>query len=290
MIASMTGYGKQELELPGKKITVEIRSLNSKQLDLNTRLPSLYREKELELRSMLGNQLERGKIDLTVFLEYTGEETNYSINRGAVLGYYQSLLQIDSEMESNHTDDFLGIIMKLPEVVKPEKEELDEDEWKSLMETVMKTVKDVQEYRANEGKVLLNDFRKRKDLILAMLSQIEPFEATRVSALKTKLMNQLKEFDEARFDENRLEQELIYYLEKLDVTEEKVRLKNHCDYFDEILEASNSQGKKLGFIIQEMGREINTLGSKANQSDIQKIVVNMKDELEKIKEQLMNIL
>lgn len=290
MILSMTGFGKQETELPGKKITIELRSLNSKQLDISTRLPSLYREKELELRGLIGKALERGKIDLSVHLEYTGEETNYIINKGAASDYYRHLIEIDAGLEKNKTTDFLSVIMRLPDVIRPEKEELDEEEWVIVEDAVKKATSDVIDFRKREGGSLISDFRKRIKLILENLEKIEPFEEKRIENIRIKLLNQLKEADEVNFDENRLEQELIYYLEKLDITEEKLRLRKHCEHFNEVLENERSQGKKLGFIVQEIGREINTLGSKANHAEIQRTIVGMKDELEKIKEQLMNIL
>lgn len=290
MILSMTGFGKQETELPGKKITIELRSLNSKQLDINTRLPSLYREKELELRGLIGRALKRGKIDLSVHLEYTGEETNYIINKDAASDYYRHLIEIDAGLEKNKTTDFLSVIMRLPDVIRPEKEELDEEEWMTVENAVKKATDNVIDFRIREGDSLISDFRKRIKIILENLEKIEPFEEKRIENIRVKLLNQLKEADELNFDENRLEQELIYYLEKLDITEEKLRLRKHCEHFNEVLENEKSQGKKLGFIVQEIGREINTLGSKANHAEIQRIIVGMKDELEKIKEQLMNIL
>jgi len=286
----MTGFGKQETELPGKKITIELRSLNSKQLDINTRLPSLYREKELELRGLIGRALKRGKIDLSVHLEYTGEETNYIINKDAASDYYRHLIEIDAGLEKNKTTDFLSVIMRLPDVIRPEKEELDEEEWMTVENAVKKATDNVIDFRIREGDSLISDFRKRIKIILENLEKIEPFEEKRIENIRVKLLNQLKEADELNFDENRLEQELIYYLEKLDITEEKLRLRKHCEHFNEVLENEKSQGKKLGFIVQEIGREINTLGSKANHAEIQRIIVGMKDELEKIKEQLMNIL
>jgi uncharacterized protein (TIGR00255 family) len=286
----MTGFGKQEIELPGKKLTIEIRSLNSKQLDINARLPTLYKEKELELRGLIGKKLERGKIDLSIYLEYTGEETNYTINVEAVRDYYRNLVSLDSGFEKNTTNDFLSIIMKMPEVVKPEREELDESEWEAVIESVNKAIDEVRKFRQKEGESLIGDFRNRIDMIVSMLQKIEPFEEERVQNIKNKLTIQLNELEDIRYDTNRLEQELIYYLEKLDVTEEKVRLQKHCDHFNEVLEKESAQGKKLGFIAQEIGREINTLGSKANHAEIQRTIVGMKDELEKIKEQLMNIL
>lgn len=290
MILSMTGFGKQEIELPGKKLTIELRSLNSKQLDINARLPTLYKEKELELRGLIGKALERGKIDLSIFLEYTGEETNYAVNFEAAKDYYKHLLQLDSEFNKNETTDFLSIIMKMPEVVKPEREELDESEWALIAEAVRKTIDKLNSFRQKEGEALTGEFRKRIEHIVNMLQEVDPFEEERIVNIKNKLTAQLNELEESRYDTNRLEQELIYYLEKLDITEEKVRLRKHCDHFNEVLEKENSQGKKLGFIVQEIGREINTLGSKANHAEIQKIIVGMKDELEKVKEQLMNIL
>jgi len=290
MIRSMTGYGKRIIELPGKNITIEIRTLNSKQTDINTRMPSLYREKDMELRNILSQKLIRGKMDLSLQLEYKGEETNYSINSNAVRDYYQNLEQLNDLFDANQTSDYLSIIMRLPEVVKAEKEELNEDEWHKILDEIKQVIEDVNNFRIHEGKILGDDFRTRIEVIQTMLTEIEKYESGRIERIREKLFAQLSSLPDIQIDRNRLEQEMIFYLEKFDITEEKVRLKKHCDYFVQVMKEEMSQGKKLSFITQEIGREVNTIGSKANDADIQKIIVNMKDELEKIKEQLMNIL
>jgi len=286
----MTGYGKRIIELPGKNITIEIRTLNSKQTDINTRMPSLYREKDMELRNILSQKLIRGKMDLSLQLEYKGEETNYSINSNAVRDYYQNLEQLNDLFDANQTSDYLSIIMRLPEVVKAEKEELNEDEWHKILDEIKQVIEDVNNFRIHEGKILGDDFRTRIEVIQTMLTEIEKYESGRIERIREKLFAQLSSLPDIQIDRNRLEQEMIFYLEKFDITEEKVRLKKHCDYFVQVMKEEMSQGKKLSFITQEIGREVNTIGSKANDADIQKIIVNMKDELEKIKEQLMNIL
>ena len=291
MIKSMTGYGKAICELPDKKITIEIRTLNSKQLDLNSRIPSVYKEKELEMRSLISKGLDRGKIDLSFWIEDTGAETNYTFNNELIKNYYVELKKITQVLNIKEATDLLSITMRLPDVLKNEREELDEEEWAKIKQCLMEVIEKVNEYRIAEGKVLEADFDKRVKLISELQSQLSPHEKERIERLRSRLNNELnKQFDNDDIDKNRLEQELLYYLEKFDITEEKVRLANHCSYFSETIACDASGGKKLGFIAQEMGREINTIGSKANHSEIQKIVVQMKDELEKIKEQLMNIL
>lgn len=291
MIKSMTGYGKAICELPDKKITIEIRTLNSKQLDLNTRIPSVYKEKELEMRSIISKELERGKIDVSFWVEDTGAESNYTFNNELIKNYYVELKKITQALNVKDDKDLLAITMRLPDVLKSEREELDEQEWMKIAKALTEVIAAVDDYRTIEGKVLEKDFNKRVELILNLLKMLSPFEKERIEKLRTRLNAELNnQFDSENVDKNRFEQELLYYLEKFDITEEKVRLANHCNYFNETMESHNSNGKKLGFIVQEMGREINTIGSKANHSEIQKIVVQMKDELEKIKEQLMNIL
>ncbi len=291
MIKSMTGYGKSVLELPNKKLTIEIKTLNSKQTDINTRIPSLYKEKELEIRSLISSQLERGKIDLNLYMENTGEATNYTINRPLARAYYEELKQVASEINQQHYNSYLPVVIKMPEVLRPEIEKLNEEEWKKLERCIIDALIMVDEYRTGEGKNLYGEFIKRIELIKNLLEDIRPFEKSRIENLREKLFRNVNEtIDDNQIDKNRFEQELIYYIEKIDITEEKVRLKSHCDYFLETLDEPVSMGKKLTFISQEIGREINTLGSKANDAEIQRIVVQMKDELEKIKEQLYNIL
>lgn len=290
MIHSMTGYGKATLELNNKKFTIEVRSLNSKQLDLNVRIPGLYREKELDLRNRLSRKLQRGKVDLLIYFESMGEETNHVVNKDLVAAYYQDLKAITASMdEGDRNTDYLPILMRMPDVMKSERPELDENEWKSILGGVDNAVVAFQEFRAQEGRSLEADLRECLGNIEALLAEVEPYENERMDRLKERLLKNLADLP-VEADSNRYEQELIYYMEKLDINEEKVRLTNHLKYFIETMEGEAGQGKKLGFISQEIGREINTLGSKANQADIQKIVVQMKDNLERIKEQVLNTL
>jgi uncharacterized protein (TIGR00255 family) len=287
----MTGYGKQIIELPAKKITIEIKSLNSKTLDINTKISNGYKVKEFEIRSETGKILERGKIDLSLSSENTSDILPYSLNKNLARKYYQELKALSDELGENDFSDFLPIILKMPDVLVTEKEDVDESEWDAIRQCLLDTLNQLDEFRILEGELLKKDIVNRINLILELLKDVEPFEIQRITLLKNRLHKSLGDItEEVKIDENRFEQEIIYYLEKLDITEEKVRLKKHCDYFLESLEEPVSQGKKLSFITQEIGREINTLGSKANEVNIQKIVVRMKDELEKIKEQLANIL
>jgi uncharacterized protein (TIGR00255 family) len=291
MIKSMTGFGKSTIEMPDKVVSIEIKSLNSKQLDLNTRLPSLYREKDLEIRSFIGQKLHRGKIDLTLIIEPKGEETNFFINKKLALKYFEELKELSALIPEQPDTDYLRILVRMPEVLRSEKEELDEQEWNLIRGGIDQTLSQVTEFRDREGKVIEDDFRTRINLILEMLDGVKPFEDDRIRSLREKIVSQLSEIQTTGgYDPNRLEQEMIYYLEKLDITEEKIRLRKHCEYFLEVVDQQESNGKKLSFIAQEIGREINTLGSKANDVHIQKLVIQMKDELEKIKEQLLNIL
>ncbi len=290
MVKSMTGYGKCVDTVFNKKITVEIKSLNSKQLDINARMAPLYKEKEIELRNMLAKNVERGKCDLMIYYDATDVDQPHQINRSVVRGYFDALKSIVSELEATD-ENLLAMVMRLPDVTKAERPELDPEEWAAVQGLVKEALKNLNGFREQEGKILENDFRGRIAKILELLAAVDPFEAERVEAVKLKIDKSLKEsMTEEHIDRNRFEQELIYYLEKLDVTEEKVRLKNHCEYFLQTLEQPQSLGKKLGFICQEIGREINTLGSKSNHAPLQRIVVQMKDELEKIKEQVLNVL
>lgn len=287
----MTGFGKFATEIPGKKIAVEIRSLNSKSLDLNLRLPYLYKEKELELRSDISKQIERGKVDFTLYMEIVQESLPVSINADLVKGYYRELKNLSEQLGENNTD-ILPIVLKMPEVMKPEKEvaELSDDEWQQVKKTVDNAIAAFQKFRQDEGKVLEKDFLGRVGIIRELLAEVEQKDGKRVEGIKARIKNNIEEVvEKEKMDKNRFEQELIYYIEKLDITEEKLRLKTHLDYFLNTI-SEPSSGRKLGFISQEIGREINTIGSKANDADIQKIVVRMKDELEKIKEQLLNVL
>jgi len=286
MTQSMTGYGKAVAECSDKKITIEIRSLNSKSLDLNTRIPFLYKEKELEIRKILSEKLQRGKVDFSALTEATAANKAQQINPEIIKAYMDEFKQV-APGASNA--ELLAIVMRLPDVMAFTCKELDEDEWNIFVKLMNEAIENLNQFRLDEGKTLEQEFVQRINTILNLLSQIEPFEKERIQTLKDRFIKNLEELS-TDYDENRFEQELIYYLEKLDITEEKVRLKNHCEYFLETLKTVDSEGKKLGFICQEIGREINTLGSKSNHSDMQRIVVQMKDELEKVKEQVLNIL
>lgn len=287
----MTGFGKSVTEIPGKKVTVEVRSLNSKALDLNLRLPYIYKEKELGLRSDISKQIERGKIDLTVFTESNQEILPVAINKTLAKTYYRELKALSEELNESSTN-LLSLIMKMPEVMKAEREvvELDEAEWQQVKSVVDKAIEEFQKFRSDEGRILANEFQMRIGIIYGLLADVVKMDGSRVENVRTRIKNNIAEFvEKEKIDQNRFEQELIYYIEKLDITEEKLRLKTHLDYFTNTLQEPSS-GRKLGFISQEIGREINTIGSKANDAAVQKLVVQMKDELEKIKEQLLNVL
>ncbi len=292
MIRSMTGFGKSQVDLPGKIITVEIRALNSKQLDLNLRAPSVYREKEMAARSLIGQRMERGKIDVNISVEIKTDMPVMSINKNIALQYLGQLQELASSIPGNSSQsDYLSILVRMPDVLKSEKEEFSEEEWLQIEKAISNALEEADKFRINEGNILLKEFVERTGKILNLLNQVEPLENARISSLRSKFESKLDELmKDKSYDQNRFEQELLYYFEKLDITEEKLRLKKHCDYFISTLNDNESPGKKLGFISQEIGREINTLGSKANDAQIQVIVVQMKDELEKIKEQLANIL
>ena len=291
----MTGYGKAIAELPGKKLVVEIKSLNSKGLDLSVKLPGAFREKEMEIRNLLSQRLERGKVELYVSAETSSDAAAYSINKPLFLHYYKGLKSLLGEMEGEQADGLLPVILKFPDVLQSEKADYEESDWNLLAEGIEAALKQAEEFRSSEGKVLETDIRIRVQMILDLLNSIEPFEQNRLSDIRERIRSGFQNISKSELlqtlpDQNRFEQELIYYIERLDITEEKVRLKKHCDYFTDTIEEPASKGKKLGFVAQEMGREINTIGSKANDAGIQMIVVQMKDELEKIKEQLLNIL
>ena len=291
MIQSMTGFGKAICELPNKKISIEIKSLNSKQLDLNTRLPNLYREKDIEVRNLLSKKLFRGKIDLGFYVEAATSDKITKINHQAIKDYYGQLKAITEDIGLSDNTDFLKVIMPLPDTEKVELAELNNEEWQAIAATIQKAIDDIISFRKSEGQALENDIRARITCIDELLIEVPKYESQRIDKIKTRIRENLEELaQKSQIDENRFEQEIIFYLEKLDVTEEKVRLKNHLEYFIETIESGDSVGKKLGFITQEIGREINTLGSKANDADLQKIVIRMKDELEKIKEQILNVL
>jgi uncharacterized protein (TIGR00255 family) len=291
MIKSMTGYGKAEFETGNKKITIELKSLNSKQLDINSRLPILYREKDLVIRKAISEKLIRGKIDFSLYLENLGTESNSAINENIVTAYYKQLSEIQQKLGLPVTEQIMQNIMRLPDTVKTVYEEPDENEWAEIMSKIQTVIEMLDDFRQQEGKALDTDIRSNIADIQNLLSQVEPFEKQRIENVKTRIQDSLNEIAlNGNMDKNRFEQELIYYLEKLDINEEKVRLTNHCHYFLETLDNTSDVGKKLGFIAQEIGREINTIGSKANESNIQRIVVQMKDALERIKEQLLNVL
>jgi len=286
----MTGYGKSSYETAGKKVTVDIKTLNSKQFDLNIRVPFLYRDVEPDIRNLLLQKIERGKTDVYITIDYPENYTSQSLNKSLYYKYYDELTDLIKETQDK-TRELLPVIMKLPDIMKQAREEPDQKEKELLLNAINEAVQMLDVFRLNEGHTLATDLKNRQQLIEQLLSQIEPYETQRTENLKNKLYTSLLTAEaENKIDKNRFEQELIYYLEKLDITEEKIRLKKHCGYFSETLMERISNGKKLSFIAQEMGREINTLGAKANDFEIQKIVVQMKDELEKIKEQLMNIL
>lgn len=287
----MTGYGKAIAETVQKKITIEIKSLNSKQLDLNTRLPWLYKEKELEIRNLLSQKLDRGKIDLSINFDNLDEEFIPVINKTTFNNYYNQLSEIAGEMGINFDDHVISTIMRLPETLKSDKPELSEEEWKITKGYILEAISMVDLYRAEEGNALEKDLKNSVSRILKSLENIESFEEDRISRVREKLSTILEEnVKSENIDKNRFEQELIFYLEKFDINEEKVRLMKHCEYFLETLASPAPNGKVLGFITQEIGREINTIGSKANDASIQKLVVMMKDDLEKIKEQTLNVL
>jgi len=288
----MTGFGKATLELENKKISIEIKSLNSKQLDINTRMPNLYKEKDLVIRNEIKNKLQRGKVELSIFIESVGTDKETKINKPIVEGYYKQLNELAQDLGIDiNKEPLLQTIVKLPDALKVEYQELDEKEWNLIFEGFKTALTEIMNFRSQEGKALQEDIFVRIKNIENLLSEVPQFENDRIETVRTRINDNLRDFVEKQnVDKNRFEQEIIYYLEKLDITEEKVRLANHCKYFIETSNTGNSEGKKLGFIAQEIGREINTLGSKANESNIQKIVIDMKDELEKIKEQLLNVL
>ena len=284
MIQSMTGYGKSVIQLPTKKISIEVKSLNSKNLDLNTRMPSLYREKELDVRKLIASKLERGKIDFSLYMEITGEETSTQINKTVVRQYIKQLKDV---VDGDETE-LLKMAIRLPDAVTTERDEIDEDEWAQIASEIMSALEKIHQYRLDEGKSLESEFFDRVKNISVLLDEVIAMDPERIESVRERLHKGVAELKE-KVDENRFEQELVFYIEKFDITEEKVRLKNHLDYFLKALRSDDSNGKKLAFIGQEMGREINTIGSKSNYAPMQKLVVQMKDELEKIKEQLLNV-
>ncbi len=288
MIQSMTGYGKSVLQLPTKKVTIEIKSLNSKNLDLNVRIPSYYREKELEVRKGLATALLRGKVDFSIYVEMTADETSTTVNKGVVGQYIQQLKNVIKTSDSDDLE-LLKMAVRMPDALKTEREELDEKEWSQIQKHILTATADIIQYRTEEAASLERDFQQRIVNIQQFLEEVRSMDKDRIEHVKARLQKAISEL-KVEIDENRFEQELIYYLEKLDINEEKVRLANHLEYFLKQLNTSDSNGKKLGFIVQEIGREINTIGSKANFAPMQKSVIQMKNELEKIKEQILNVL
>lgn len=290
MMKSMTGFGKTVFQLDAKSIVVEIRTLNSKQLDLNTRIAPLFRDKENEIRALIAQKLERGKIDFSIYVE-KNEAPSISINSELARAYYNELLQLSYDLQNPVESDVFVQVLRMPDVITTPKEELPEELWLRTYQAIEETCDKVDAFRLEEGRVLAADFEKRVKLIDAMIDEITPYEKQRIENLEAKFNKSLEELrQKGQLDQNRLAQEMIFYIEKLDITEEKVRLRKHCDYFLQTMREEESKGKKLGFIVQEMGREINTTGSKASDFQIQQIVVRMKDEVEKMKEQLANIL
>ena len=285
---SMTGYGKAILQLPTKKVTIEIKSLNSKNLDLNVRIPSYYKEKELTVRKKLSSKLIRGKVDFSIWVEMTADETSTEINHSVVKQYMQQMRNI---VQTGTSDDveLLKMAIKMPDALNTEREELDENEWEFIQKAIDEAIEKIIQYRVDEAASLEIDFKERITNIKTYLAEVISFDGDRVENVKERLQKAIDDL-KVDTDQNRFEQELIYYLEKLDINEEKVRLANHLDYFLQTLEGEESNGKKLGFIVQEMGREINTTGSKANFAPMQKAVIQMKNELEQIKEQILNVL
>ncbi len=293
MIKSMTGFGKQVVTTENNNYQIEIRTLNSKQPDINLRMPFFLKEYELEIRNVLNKSLIRGKIDVNIVNEKSTSDTVPSINQSVAGHYYKEIINLAKSLElnTNDSENLLSSILKMPDVLSSPIESIDPEEWKKLKEGLEFAINNVNEFRSAEGKALYKDLNKRIIKITELLKEVDPFEPERSKRIKERIRSGLVSFvEDVQQDNNRLEQEMIYYIEKLDITEEKVRLKKHCEYFLETMKKEDFPGKKLGFIGQEIGREINTMGAKANDADIQRIVVLMKDELEKIKEQLFNIL
>ena len=292
MIKSMTGFVKTTVEVGNKKVIIEIKSLNSKQLDLNLRMPNLYKEKEMEVRGMVKEWLDRGKVDMCIYFDNSETDKEVQINRAVVAQYFNQMLEISESLgAAPDRGELLQTVMRFPDTLQIKSEELKEEEWEQLRAGVEDALKAMNDFRIQEGKALITDIIHRVQLIQELSAQVPQFEKKRVEVIRLKLQEKLNEWTDVKnIDQNRMEQEIIYYIEKLDITEEKVRLANHCKYFMETVEKEEAPGRKIGFIAQEIGREINTMGSKANDHDIQKLVVRMKDELEKIKEQSLNVL
>lgn len=286
----MTGFGKATAEINGKKFSVEIKTLNSKQADVSVRMPSMFKEKEFAIRSLINQELERGKIDFSLGFETLGETNNFSVNKDLFKKYYNELAAMASELNQSNADLFT-IVSRMPDVFKTDKQELEETEWLKVHKLIIEAIASTNNFRATEGETLQHELLQRVNNILGLLKEVDIPEVKRIEVVKERISSHLAEaVGKENINKDRFEQELIFYIEKFDITEEKTRLTTHCNYFIETINNENSEGRKLGFITQEMGREINTLGSKANNVDIQMLVVQMKDELEKIKEQTLNIL
>ncbi len=290
MILSMTGFGKAVAEFPAKRVTIEIKSLNSKQLDLSARMPGIYREKEMEVRNELSQLIERGKVDFSIYIENIGKESSTQINASVVDNYIKQITQISENSGITLPADWFSVILRLPDALKSEIQELDENEWKTVHDAIISASGQLIEFRKQEGAGLQKVLIQKITAISDLLKEIDNYEGERIERIKTRLSDALSKLENVEYDRNRFEQELIFYIEKLDVNEEKQRLAHHLKYFVETMESGHGQGKKLGFIGQEIGREINTLGSKSNHAEMQKLVVRMKDELEQIKEQVLNVL
>jgi uncharacterized protein (TIGR00255 family) len=286
----MTGFGKVTAELPAKKVTVEIKALNSKQLDLSVRIPSAYREMEMPIRSLLLASLERGKIECTIQIEYIGTEIPAQINQIVLENYCRQIRQAAEKLDIPLPADWFQTLLRMPDVIKSDLSDVDENEWKAVEEAIRRAIQQLNNFRNQEGEMLHKLFVQKIEKIASLLVELEKFENERIEKIKNRITDNLEKILSADYDKNRLEQEMIYYLEKLDVNEEKTRLENHLKYFIGTMESGQGQGKKLGFIAQEIGREVNTLGSKSNHAEMQQIVIRMKDELEQIKEQVLNVL
>ncbi len=290
MIQSMTGFGKAVAELENRKVTVEVKSLNSKQLDLYVRMPNLYKEKEMEVRNLITRRLERGKVDFLIYVENIGIDTANQINQNVIESFYKQIKETASNLGIDVPSDWFQVLMRMPEVLKYEQNEADENEWRKVSEAINEAINQLLSFRKQEGKMLQSLFEEKTNNISNLLLDIEPYEKDRIEKVRTRITEALQKLEGVEYDKNRFEQELIYYIEKLDINEEKNRLSNHLRYFQETMNAGSGQGKKLGFICQEIGREVNTMGSKSNDAEMQQIVVRMKDELEQMKEQVLNVL
>ena len=301
MIQSMTGYGKAELNLKNTNFNIEIKSLNSKQIDISIKMPSIYRDQEINLRKLLAEQLHRGKIELFVWRESSESNPKYNFNLPLIKKYYQQILSLKKDLGLKwniwtmtpflaKTTDIMPVLLRMPDVIQKEKEKINESEWIDISRSIDQAIKNLVQFRLEEGKKIGEDIFNRINIIAQYLDDIIPFAKDRINKIKVNLNNKLNELDAQKIDANRFEQELLYYLEKQDITEEQVRLESHLDYFKKIMQTTSPNGKKLAFVTQEIGREINTIGSKSSDAEMQQIVVQMKDELEKIKEQLLNIL